>query len=167
MKIARETPPATLERRARAAARAEKREARERIMTRADHTRLAQAAFNSWVRERDRDLGCCSCHMPATSRGVWHASHYRSVGAAPELRFDEHNVNKSCAQCNTMKSGAAVEYRIRLIAKIGPEAVERLEGPHEPKRYSIDELKEIAKTYRARTRELKRTHDLGHREHEA
>jgi hypothetical protein len=167
MKIARETPPATLERRARAAARAEKREAREKIMTRADHAKLAQSAFNAWVRARDRYDGCISCHMPATYRGQWHAGHYRTRAAAPQLRFTEDNCHKQCAQCNGSKSGNVVEFRIKLLAKIGPERVEALENDNTSRRYSIDELKEIAKTYRVRTRELRRTHDLGHREHAA
>lgn len=135
---------------------AEKREAKERLKTRRDYEREAQRAFNQWVRWRDRFDGCISCHMPATYQGQWHASHYRSTGAAPELRFDERNVHKACAQCNSIKSGNVVEYRIRLVQKIGLEAVEWLEGPHEPKKYTVDELKEIRRTYSRRLRDEQR-----------
>lgn len=116
----------------------------------------AQRAFNAFIRERDRYLGCVSCHMPADYRGQWHASHYRSTAAAPELRFDELNVHKSCAQCNSFKSGNVVEYRLRLLDRIGPEAVEKLEGPHPPKKYDIDTLIEICRTYRHKLRELQK-----------
>ena len=39
---------------------------------------------------------------------------------------------------------------------IGAEAVAWLEGPHEPKHYSIDDLKQIKAQYRAMTRKLQR-----------
>lgn len=135
---------------------AEKREARAKLKTRKDYEREAQRAFNQWVRWRDRFDGCISCHMPATYQGQWHASHYRSTGAAPELRFDERNVHKACAQCNSMKSGNVVEYRIRLIQKIGLAVVEWLEGPHEPKKYTVDELKAIRREYSQRLRDEQR-----------
>jgi hypothetical protein len=52
--------------------------------------------------------------------------------------------------------GNLVLYRLGLIRRIGLEAVERLEGPHEPRKYSIDELREIRDTYRRRARELEK-----------
>jgi hypothetical protein len=54
------------------------------------------------------------------------------------------------------KSGNLLGYRPRLIEKIGIEAVEWLEGPHEPKRYTVEQLKAMTAEYRAKTRELKR-----------
>jgi hypothetical protein len=45
------------------------------------------------------------------------------------------------------------KYRENLIAKIGLERVEWLEGPHEPKRYRIEDLKEIRDTYRLKLKE--------------
>jgi hypothetical protein len=47
-----------------------------------------------------------------------------------------------------------VEYRINLVQRIGLAAVEQLEGPHEPKRYTIDELKAIRDEYRRKLKEL-------------
>lgn len=138
-------------------ARREKKAGLEKLKTRRDFEREAQRAFNAWIRWRDRFDGCISCHMPATYRGQWHASHYRSTGAAPELRFDEQNVHKSCAQCNTHKSGNVVEFRIRLVAKIGAAAVERLEGPLAPTKRTVDELKAIRKEYAARLRAEQRS----------
>ena len=43
-----------------------------------------------------------------------------------------------------------------LVAPCNAEAVAWLEGPHEPKHYSIDDLKQIKAQYRAMTRELQR-----------
>ena len=116
--------------------------------------REAQQAFNEWVRLRDADLPCVSCGRHHD--GQYHAGHWRSVGANPELRFEPLNVWKQCAPCNTHLSGNLVNYRISLIQLIGLEKVEWLEGPHEARKYTIEEIKAIKADYRAKTRELKR-----------
>lgn len=127
---------------------------KEKLKGRADHLREAQQAFNEWVRLRDADLPCVSCGRHHD--GQYHAGHWRSVGANPELRFEPLNVWKQCAPCNTHLSGNLVNYRISLIQLIGLEKVEWLEGPHEARKYTIDEIKAIKAEYRAKTRELKR-----------
>lgn len=128
--------------------------AKERIKSRGDYLREAQTAFNAWVRERDAQLPCVSCGRH--HQGQWHAGHYRTVAGSPELRFEPLNVWKQCAPCNNHKSGDIVNYRLELVRRIGAEQVAWLEGPHEPKRYSIEDLKAIAAEYRAKVRELKR-----------
>lgn len=134
--------------------RADRRAARERIKTKGDYMRETQTAFNEWIRERDRDLPCVSCGR--FHQGQWHAGHYRTVGANPELRFNPLNVQKQCAPCNSHKSGDIVNYRIELVKRIGVDQVEWLEGPHEPKRYTIEELKAMKASFRAMTRSLRR-----------
>lgn len=136
------------------AERKEAREARDRIKSRSEWLKEAQAAFNEWVRYRDRDLPCVSCGR--FHQGQWHAGHYRTVGGNPELRFEPLNVWKQCAPCNNHKSGDIVNYRIELVRRIGAKKVEWLEGPHEPKRYRIEDLKAIKAEYKAKTREIKR-----------
>lgn len=49
-----------------------------------------------------------------------------------------------------------MEYRRHLIEKIGLEKVEWLEGPHEAKHYSIDEIKQLIATYKAKCKELEK-----------
>ncbi|MBF3208519.1 recombination protein NinG, partial [Pseudomonas aeruginosa] len=66
------------------------------------------------------------------------------------------NVHKQCAPCNNHKSGDIVNYRINLVRKIGAENVEWLEGPHEPLKLTIDEIKALKAQFRAWVRELKR-----------
>ncbi len=127
---------------------------KEKLKSRADHLREAQQAFNEWVRLRDADLPCVSCGRHHD--GQYHAGHWRSVGANPELRFEPLNVWKQCAPCNTHLSGNLVNYRISLIQLIGLEKVEWLEGPHEARKYTIEEIKAIKAECRAKTRELKR-----------
>lgn len=130
------------------------REAKERVKSRSEHAREAQAAFNAWVRERDADQPCISCGRH--HQGKYDAGHFRSVGSNPALRFEPLNCHKQCVPCNRHKSGNAIEYRIGLVAKIGAEKVAWLEGPHAAKHYSIEELQAIKAKYRALVRDLKK-----------
>lgn len=130
------------------------REQKQKLKGRSEHLKEAQQAFNAYIRERDRHRPCISCGT--WSAGQFHAGHYRTTKAAPELRFEELNCHKQCAQCNNFDSGNIVEYRISLIQRIGQEAVDWLEGPHEPKKYTIDDLKAIKAKYRAMKRELEK-----------
>ena len=129
------------------------REAKEKIKPRAAYMKETQSAFNAWVRARDADQPCISCGRH--HQGKYDAGHYRSVGSNPALRFEPLNCHRQCVPCNQHKSGNAIEYRIGLVARIGAEAVAWLEGRHEPKRYSIDDLKAIKAEYQQKLRELK------------
>lgn len=134
--------------------RRELRQAKERVKTKGELAKEAQQAFNAYIRERDKDLPCISCGRH--HQGQYHAGHYRTVGANPELRFEELNVQKQCAPCNNHKSGNIVEYRINLVKRIGQDNVDWLEGPHEPKRYTAEQLREIKRLYRGKLKELKK-----------
>ena len=127
---------------------------KEKLKSRADHLREAQAAFNEWIRLRDADRPCVSCGRH--HEGQYHAGHYRSVGANPELRFEPLNVWKQCAPCNTHLSGNLVNYRLSLMQLIGPEKVDWLEGPHPACKHTVEEIKTIKAEYRAKARELKK-----------
>ncbi|WP_244156951.1 recombination protein NinG [Pseudomonas coleopterorum] len=126
---------------------------KEKLKSRADHLKETQTVFNEWIRLRDAGLPCVSCGRH--HEGQYHAGHYRTVAASPELRFEPLNVHKQCAPCNNHKSGDIVNYRINLMHRIGAERVDWIEGPHEPQRYTIEQLKEIKAHYRALIRELK------------
>lgn len=129
------------------------REAKERIKTRGAHLREAQAAFNAWVKARDAGQPCLACKR--FHKGQTHAGHYRSVGSCPELRFEPDNVHLVCQPCNVHLSGNLIEMRKGMVEKIGLDRVEWIEGPHEPKKYTVEQLKEMKAFYRAETRRLK------------
>ena len=134
---------------------------KEQLKSRADHLREAQAAVNEFIRLRDAHLPCISCDSTPSDNDLmtgsrWDAGHYRSVGACPELRFELLNIHRQCVRCNRNLSGNAVEYRIRLVLRIGAEKVDWLEGPHPARKYTVDEIKVIKADYRAKSRELKR-----------
>ena len=132
----------------------ERAEARKKLKTRADYMREAQAAFNGYIRVRDASRPCISCGR--YHDGQNHAGHYLSVGANPAIRFEPLNVWKQCAPCNTYLSGNAVNYRRALVELIGIEKVEWLEGPHEPQKYTVDDLIAIKKEYVAKRKELEK-----------
>lgn len=139
--------------------RKELRGRKEKLKRRADYVRDAQKAFNEFIRWRDRAAGhtCISSGRPLDWSGnQTDAGHYRSTGSAPHLRFDERNCHAQSKMDNRFLSGAAVDYRLGLIKRIGLEAVEALEADQEPRRYTIEDLKAITTEYRAKVRELKR-----------
>ena len=143
-------------------AQADRREIKvrkEALKSRGDHMREAQQAFNEYIRTRDQAAGhlCISSGKPLDWSGnAVDAGHYRSVGSAPHLRFDERNCHAQSKQDNRFLSGNAVDYRIGLIARIGQEAVDALESDQSVRKYTVDEIKAIKAEYRAMTRELKR-----------
>jgi hypothetical protein len=59
-------------------------------------------------------------------------------------------------KCNRNLSGNAVEYRNRLVLRIGAEKVAWIEGPHPARKYTVEEIKAIKAEYRAKTRQLQR-----------
>jgi len=124
----------------------------------------AQKSFNAWVRYRDRALPCISClrtneQVSGSSSwvvgGAWDCGHFLTRGAFPELRFEELNAHKQCKSCNGGSDKYAKKtqsvrdgYRINLIKKIGLDKVEWLEGKHEPKKYTCEDLKAIESRYK-------------------
>lgn len=128
---------------------------KEKLKGRGDYAKTAQDAFNAYIRARDAGQPCISCGTTADVQ--YCAGHYRTVGACPELRYEPLNVHRQCNKnCNLEKSGNIVEYRIRLVKKIGADALAWLEGPHEPKKYTIEDLKQLAALYRLKLRELQK-----------
>ena len=101
---------------------------------------------------RDAKEPCISCGR--YHEGQYHAGHYRSVGSTPELRFNELNCHKQCSVCNNYLSGNAIEYRRGLVAKIGIDQVEWVEGKHEPNKYTIDEIVQIKKYYQQKIKDI-------------
>ena len=122
------------------------------LKTTSDWAAEAQTAVNLYVRIRDRGRPCISCDKP--DFGKRDASHYRSVGACKQLRFNTFNIWASCHKCNTQLSGNLLEYRIRLVPKLGTARVDWLESQNEIARYSIEYLKRIKQVFNRRAKHL-------------
>lgn len=140
------------------ASREQKRMDRKRLdklKSRSEWAKEAQAAVNAYVRLRDHGKPCISCGKPDDGSHQRHASHYRSVGACSQLRFNLRNIHASCAQCNSAKSGNLIEYRIALCNKFGEWLPLWLESKNEPTRYSLEYLKRLKKVFTNRVRQKK------------
>ena len=127
---------------------------KEALKSRGDHAKEAQAVINRYVRLRDAHLGCISCDKPATWGGQWHCSHFRSVGAAPHIRYNLWNMNRACSVCNNHLSGNIAGYRPKLIEKIGQNKVDWLESNHSVARHDIPYLKRIKAVFTKKCRRL-------------
>jgi len=117
----------------------------------------ADRVFCAYIRARDKAAGhpCISSGQPLDWSGNnVDAGHYRSRGAASHLRYDERNCHAQAKRENRYKGGNVVEYRARLIARIGLEAVEDLEADSRTHKWTRDELREIRDTYRRKLREI-------------
>ena len=131
----------------------------EAIKTRSQWMKEAQIAFNAYRREVAKVNGypCISSGRPLDWSGNnVDAGHYRSIGSAPHLRFNEDNCHAQSKHDNRYLSGNAVDYRLGLISRIGLERVEALEADQTPRKYTIEELKAIKATYIAKLKELRK-----------
>lgn len=114
----------------------------------------AQKEFNKFIRLRDKHEPCIACGKMESNQ--WHAGHYRTVGAAPGLRFNEDNCNKQCVTCNNFLSGNLLKYKENLIKKIGHEAVSLLESYTDLPGYTVGDYKEIFQKYQKLNKQLER-----------
>ncbi|RTP45014.1 hypothetical protein EKN37_21075 [Enterobacter hormaechei] len=144
------------------AGRKRRQEKRESLKSKSRWDKEAQSAFNRYIRIRDEGKECVSCGNPLLGKSNYltgsaiDASHYRSRGAASHLKFNVFNVHSACTRCNRQLSGNAVEYRIRLIERIGLERVERLESDNEPRRFDIPYLQRIKSIFTRKARALEK-----------
>lgn len=113
-------------------------------------TTEAQAAVNAFIRVRDRGKPCISCSKKRLTKV--NAGHFRAVGGCRDLRFNTFNIHLQCEYCNNYLSGNQLEYRKALVLKYGEDRVQWLEGPHESKSYTKDELRRIKKIFNKRKR---------------
>lgn len=144
------------------AGRKRRKAKRESLKSKSEWDKEAQSAFNRYIRVRDEGKPCVSCGNPLLGKSNYltgsaiDASHYRSRGAASHLKFNVFNVHSACTRCNRQLSGNAVEYRIRLIERIGQERVDRLESDNEPRRFDIPYLQRIKSIFTRKARALEK-----------
>jgi hypothetical protein len=160
-----------------ALAQVERREIRarkEKLKTHGDYVQEATSAVQAYRRVYELSIGsgCISCGKSQAeieaaqgwkTGGAWDGGHFLSKGARPELRLEEKNIWLQCKGCNGgsakyARKGESVRngFRAGLIERIGLPAVEALEADHRPRKYTIDELKQITAHYRALLRDLKK-----------
>jgi hypothetical protein len=127
----------------------------EKLKTHREHLRELQVVFNKYIRLRDEKMPCVSCGTAKTDI-QYHAGHYKSCGAYPNLRFNELNCWKQCSACNNHLHGNIIEYRKELIKRIGVEKVEEIESKgSEVLKLSIPELMELKTLYKNKIKSSK------------
>jgi hypothetical protein len=132
---------------------------KQSLKTKRDYLKEAQVAFNSYIRSRDSNQPCISCGTPLQAEalgGGYDCGHYRSVGSANHLRFNEDNAHGQCKKCNRYDSGRAVDYRIGLVSRIGVSRVECLEQNNDLVKWTKEALISIRDKYRALVRQAKK-----------
>ena len=148
----------------------ETRRLKESIKSKSKWIKEAQSVFNAYIRCRDKGDACISCGKHEAELKINNpismvCGHYLSVGAHPELRFHPFDGNLQCTRCNggagkygnfnNKEKTVTQSYRVNLIKKIGLEMVEWLEGPHEPQKLSIEDIKEIKQHYKEQLKLIK------------
>ena len=117
--------------------------------------------FSKYIRLRDAlkttgtltHVKCITCGK-LLSISFCDAGHFVSRRYNATL-FDERNVNTQCRYCNRFLDGNLLEYRRQIIKKYGEGVdVELEDKATEIKRYSIEDLTNIAKEYIIKAKEL-------------
>lgn len=120
----------------------------------------AKKAFHAFVRVRDAGKQCASCDTIllrlGRAGGDYDAGHFRSVGSAKHLEFDERNVWGQCKHCNDHMKGNPQEYERRLRIRKGDSFVDELLADQAPRHLKINDYQRIETDYKARLRELQK-----------
>ena len=131
----------------------EKAKLKADLMTVQDYVKIAQVHFNNYIRERDKGLNCISCDKKALKEN---AGHFYNANNHWSVRFDEDNVHLQCEHCNTYLHGNLLNYQEAILKRIGYERLEVLSAKSNlTRKYTVQELKEIIKTYKQKYKDLK------------
>lgn len=122
------------------------------LMTTQQWVIKAQGIFNKYIRLRDAEKGCVSCGTSLKGK-KYDAGHFYNANNHWGLRFNESNVHGQCVRCNRDFHGNLLEYRKRIIQRIGQSGLEALETEaNQTRKFSRDELIEIYTKYKAKCR---------------
>jgi hypothetical protein len=123
-----------------------KKKMKEDIMTVQDYMKIAQQTFNKYIRLRDQGNNCISCGKNPKKEN---AGHFYSAGTHTAVRFDERNVHMQCEHCNSFLSGNLLNYREKLLNKLGFEEFDRLSvDAMKTRKYTREELKQLIEEYK-------------------
>jgi hypothetical protein len=141
------------------AERAQDKAKKEALQPRKWWLAKTKKAVHAYIRARDEGEFCITCDTVLVKigrvGGDYDAGHFRSVGSAKHLEFEEDNIHGQCKQCNMHEAGKAVDYRINLIQRIGLERVEALEADNRPRHYSIEDLQALEVKFKQKLKALK------------
>jgi hypothetical protein len=112
---------------------------------------------HQYIRLRDKGKPCISCGTEW--KDDFQAGHFFSAGKYTSIKFDVHNINGQCVQCNLYKEGNFDAYSLNLPNRIGianyNKLVKRAKNSVKTiKKYNREELKEIQNEIKRKTKEL-------------
>lgn len=113
--------------------------------------------MHKWVRLRDQDKGCISSGKAFTTGalgGDFDAGHFRSVGSAPHLKFDERNIHGQSKYDNQFLAGNPVGYERGLRARYGDQMVDELLADDAPRKHTKDDLRAMREHYKVEASRL-------------
>lgn len=131
------------------------KERKEKLKTRRDFLKEAQAAFNRYVRIRDEERPCISCGSLLQEQkqgGVRDCGHMLSRGAYPDARhrFGLDNTASQCVKCNRFLSGNVANFRKGMIARWGVHRIEAMETCTASSRMTTEYLKRVKSIFTKR-----------------
>lgn len=131
----------------------EKSDLKAKLKTKSEWLNDFQKIFNTYIRERDLKKPCISCDKSLI--GKFDAGHYFTVGAYPNIRFNEDNVHGQCVECNQHKHGNIAEYSIRLPYRIGQQRYDKLlMERNDSNKLSIEDIKQLISDYKEKIKIL-------------
>ncbi len=119
--------------------------------------KLLDKVFSEYIRRKysddNGDVRCCTCSKMDHWKYM-QAGHFISRGNM-SLRFSEFNVHPQCPECNELKEGNLMQYRIYLENRYGTLRVAWLESEKNKEVHRTkSEIKELIKLYKRKIREL-------------
>lgn len=107
---------------------------------------VTKTVVHTYVRQRDKGKPCVSCGCSWNDN--FQAGHYYPAGSFETLRFNLHNINGQCEQCNLFKSGNFENYTLNLPHRIGQQSFNELNkiasiDKQFSKVWNLENLKEI------------------------
>ena len=97
---------------------------------------------------------CVTCGAIREWDDQMEAGHYISRDKKA-TKYDERNVHVQCKSCNNYHSGEIAEYAVYLVSEYGQNILlELVRKGREYKKFTLDELKQMAKKYREKIKEL-------------
>ena len=122
--------------------------------------------FSEFIRLRDANNGYVSC-ISCGKVTFWKdcdAGHFIAKNSGMFFYFNEDDVHGQCGYCNRFLHGNLLNYRRRLVEKIGLDEVEKLEYQSQigirdelnaTCKYTDEEYKDLINIYKDKINELK------------
>lgn len=97
---------------------------------------------------------CVTCGTIREWDDQMEAGHYVSRDKWA-TKYDVRNVHVQCKSCNSYHGGEIAEYAAYLVSEYGTDIItELVQKGREYKKFTLDELKKMAKIYRKKIRDM-------------